>query len=150
MEVTLHTPRTTSFIIVHLPELKRSKLPQIKPRCSSETNKPCFPPCSRHPGGSWKRSLRPGTVLENDHLTYVPPFTVIYLKSAATIFFFFFNVQLLLQTNHCLELHLTAQGHSTQEALPNMFFAHLQSTPAIPLGSPLTTAKPRDGPDSSN
>lgn len=88
MEVTLHTPRTTSFIIVHLPEPKRSKLPQIKPRCSSETNKPCFPPCSRHPGGSWKRSLRPGTVLENDHLTYVLSFYSYLFEISSHHFFF--------------------------------------------------------------
>lgn len=88
MEVTFtHTEEQPLFIIVHLPEPKPAQVAPNKTTLgSSETNKPCFPPCSRHPGGSWKRSLRPGIVLENDHLTYTS-FTVIYLKSAATIFF---------------------------------------------------------------
>lgn len=83
---------------------------------------------------------------ENYHLTYLPPLLFIWNQEPP----FFKNVQHLLQTNHCLKLHLTARGPSMEEALPGMFFAHLQSTPAIALGSQLTTAKARDGPDSSS
>lgn len=60
-------------------------------------------------------------VFENDHVMYLLPLRVINLKSVATTAL---NVQLPLQTNPCLQLHLNA-GVPAQTEPSQMWSSHI-------------------------